>query len=332
MLQGQNKRLKLHTAAVKLILACIIFALAAQTMAAASPTAALRDKDVKKAEKILIKLRRLEGVSASPVNFRAYEAEIAGLYPGLFVDASELSESDLKTDLTTAVFLYERAHRAALDSDVRITDCDGETRGVYLKLCLEIRERDGGPARLLWSKARLHTKWAEAVVRSYRGVTGPGTLAELSEIEAERKVDIALAERALAALKNLAASVGDYSSGEAFEDAVRAKRISFEQLAREMAETLAAVDQALASLPRGRLYLLLHNARSSYREGLYWWDKTYQLQQKTVSVNNLTAPDPLKVNGLSASTVNNTVLGNWRSALRYTQEVEKAVGALRATM
>jgi hypothetical protein len=330
MLQGQNKRLKPHTAAVKLVLACIIFALAAQTTAAASPAAALRDKDVKKAEKILIKLRRLEEASASSVNFRAYKAEMAGLYPGLFVDASELGESDLKTDLTTAVFLYERAYRTGTDSGARITDCNGETRVIYLNLCLEIQERDGSPVRLLWSKARLHTKWAEAVVRSYRGAAGPETLTELSEIEAERKVDITLAERALAALKNLAARVGDYSSGEAFEDAVRAKRISFEQLAREMAEALSTVDQALASLPRGRLYLLLHNARSSYREGLYWWGKTYQLQQKTVSVNNLAAPDPLKVNGLSPGTVNNTVLANWRSALRYTQEVEKAIGTLRA--
>jgi hypothetical protein len=330
MLQGQNKGLKPHTAPVKLVLACIIFALAAPMAASASPAAALRDKDVKKAEKILIKLRRLEEVSASPVNFRAYKAEMAGLYPGLFVDASELGESDLKTDLMTAVFLYERAYRTGPDSGARITDCDGETREIYLKLCREILDSGGTPARLLRSKARLHTKWAEAIVRFYRGATGPRALAELSEIKAERKVDIALAEQALAALKSLAARVGDYSSGEAFEDAVRAKRISFEQLAREMAEALSTVDQALASLPRGRLYLLLHNARSSYREGLYWWGKTYQLQQKTISVNNLAAPDPLKVNGLTTSTVLFTALANWRSALRYTQEVEKAIGTLRA--
>jgi hypothetical protein len=317
---------------IKLVLvsAALAFTILGGVAYGASPAASLGDKDVRKAEKIIAKLHRLEEAVASPIDFRTYKADINGLYPGLFVDTSELGESDLKTDLSTAVFLYERAYRTGPDSGARITDCDGETRGIYLNLCLEIQEHDGSPARLLWSKARLHTKWAEAIVRSYRGATGPGTIAELSEIEAERKVDIALAERALAALKNLAARVGDYPSGEAFEDAVRAKRISFEQLTQEMAAALSTVDQALASLPRGRLYLLLHNARSSYREGLYWWGKTYRLQQKTVSVNNLTAPDPLKVNGLSASTVNNTVLANWRSALRYTQEVEKAIGTLRA--
>lgn len=316
-------------APVNLIFAALVFILSTPAAASAYSTAALSDKDVKKAEKIILKLHRLETVSASPVDFRAYKVEVAELYPGLFVDASELGESDLKTDLTTAVFLYERAYRAASDSGARIADCDGEAREIYLKLCREGRDGGGSPAGLLWSKARLHTKWAAAVARSYRGAAEPETLAALSEIEAERKVDIVLAEEALVTLKGVAARVGDYSSMEAFEGAMRAKKISFEELSREISEALSAVDQVLASLPRGRLYLMLHNARCCYMDGLFWWGKTYRTQARTVSANNLVAADPLKVIGLPAGAANGTVMANWRSALKYTKEVEKAVGALR---
>jgi hypothetical protein len=36
----------------------------------------------------------------------------------------------------------------------------------------------------------------------------------------------------------------------------------------------------------------------------------------------------LKAVGLSAGSVNNAVLANWRSAVRYTAEAEKVVSAL----
>jgi hypothetical protein len=83
-------------------------------------------------------------------------------------------------------------------------------------------------------------------------------------------------------------------------------------------------------MPRGRLYLLLDNARSAYRDGAFWWGKTYRLQERTVSVNNLVATDPLKEVGLSADGVNSAVLANWGTALRYTEEAEKALRALKS--
>jgi hypothetical protein len=328
MLVVKSKSLISRAVSVQSALAAIIFALMMPASASAYSTAGLRDKDVQKAEKIIAKLRRLESVTASPPDSQVYKAEMSRLYPGLFVDASELGESDLKTDLTTAAFLYETAYRTQVDSGAGKTNCDGEVREIYLNLCRQTP--DGNPARLLWSKARLHTKWGEAVVRSYRGATDSVTLATLSEIEAERRVDIILAERAMAALRKLAGRVDAYSSSGAFEEAVRAKNLSYEQLSRETSEALSTVDQSLALLPRGRLYLLLDNARCSYRDGLFWWSKARLTQGMTVSVNNLAAPDPLKVIGISPGTVNSTILANWMNALRYTQEAEKAIVALKS--
>jgi hypothetical protein len=326
MLQAPSKGLTSGVASIRLVLVTVIFALA-PAGASAYSTAALTAKDVQKAERIIAKLHRLEEVTATAVDFRAYKAESTGLFPGLFVDASELQEGNLKTDLTTAVFLYERAYRAGFDPGARATDCEGEVREIYLKLCRE--SRDGNPTRLLWSKARLHTGWATAVVRSYRGATDTETLTELSRLEAERKRDILLAKHALAALRRLAGVVETYSTGDALEEAVRVKRVSFEQLSREISESLMAVEQVLASLPRGRLYVLLDNARGSYRDGLFWWGKVYRMREMTVSVNNLAAPDPLRLIGLSPGTVTGTVLANWRSALRYAREAEIVTSALK---
>jgi len=323
MLRDKNKGFEPYVASVKLVLACTIFTLGAPAAASASPTAALSDNDVKRAEKIIAKLRRLEEVTASSMDFRTYRAEIKRLYPELFVDASELREGGLKTDLTTAVFLYEEVYRDWGALAARETDCDREVRAAYLKLCREIQ--DGSPTRLLWSKARLHAKWAQAVVRSYRGANDLGTLTELSEIEAERKVDLILAERALVALRKLDGKVPD-----TFDAAEGGERIPYDQLSGEVSEVLSTVGQLLSSLPRSPLYLMLNNARSSYRDGLFWWGKTYRRRGLTVSVNQLAAPDPLEVIGLPADRVNDAVRANWRSALKYIDQAEKALGALKS--
>jgi hypothetical protein len=324
---GRNSRLKNgglapYVTSVKLALASVIFGLIVPAAASASPTAGLRDGDVKNAQKIIAKLRRLEEVTVTPVDFRPYRAEMAGLYPGLFADAAELREGDLKTDLTTAVFLYEAAYRTRLNSGARRTDCDAEVRETYLKLCREIQ--DGDPARLLLAKARLHLNWADAVVRSYRGVSDSETLTKLSEIEAAREVDLILAEQAAEKLRTVA---GRVAAGGLME-AVKAEEFSSEVQSGAISESLSAVERALASLPRGRLYLLLSNACRAYRDGLFWWGKTRHSQGLTVSVNSLAAPDPLKVVGLEADAVSRTVLANWRSALKYTERAETAIGEL----
>jgi len=326
-----RRRATAVAARVALCAACLTVAALNLRAADAAGTAAppaLRERDVRRAEKVVAKLRRLDEAAAAGDDARAYRALAAEFYPGLFVAVADMRESDLKTDLTTAVFLHGSAYRGWSASSTRTARCDREVRGAYLRLCLE--SRDGNPARLLLSKARLHTRWAEAVVRSYRGAADAVTAAELSELEAERKVDLMLAGRAVESLRRLGGRVESYSTLEAFEGAGRGGRLTFGQLSGEVSRELATVDQILASLPRGPLYLLLDNARGSYRDGLFWWEKSRGVQVRTVSANNLAAPDPLKVVGLSASTVNGTVLANWRHALRYTKEAEEAIAARKS--
>jgi hypothetical protein len=74
----------------------------------------------------------------------------------------------------------------------------------------------------------------------------------------------------------------------------------------------------------------LQNAGNSYRDVLFWWAKTYLMEKGAVSLNNLAAPDPLKLSGVSASTVNDAIFANWRSALRYAREAERAVNTLKS--
>jgi hypothetical protein len=323
-----SKSLLPSTASVGLIFASLCVALALPASVSATSTPALTDKDIKKAEKIITKLRRLEEVTASPLDFRTYEAEIKRIYPAIFADASEVRESDLKTHLTTAVFLYDAAYRNWFELINLTTDCDRELREIYRKLCRE--DRGGDPACLLWSKARLHTKYGEAVVRSYRGATDPVTLSVLAEMEEERQADLILAAHAVAALRELGVRVKVYLPHAESETGRRATRVSFGQFSGEVSSALRVVDQVLASMPRSPLRLLLHNARSGYRDGLFWWEKVYLRQEMTVSALSLAAPDPLNAVGLEADVVRMTALNNWSSALKYTDRAEKAVNEAMA--
>ena len=318
-----------HVSLIRLVLATILlaFALPGVVTYGAPSAAPLRDKDVKRAEKIIAKLQRLEEAVASSVDFRTYRAEISRLYPELFVDASELRDSDLKTDLTTAVFLYEYVYRSWTASDARTPACGEDLRGAYLKLCRE--SRGGSHARFFWSKARLHTRWAGAAVRSHRGAADSVTLMELSEMRAAREDDLMLAEQAVGVLRKLGGRLNGHQLMAESDGARAGATVAFNQLSEEVDEALSSVDAALASLPRGPLYVLLHNARSSFRDGLFWWGKIYQRREMTVSVNSLVATDPLKVTGLDAGTVNRTVLGNWSAGVRYTEEAEKTLNALK---
>jgi hypothetical protein len=314
---------------IKLVLACaaFVFTISGVVAYGAAPAASLRDKDVGKAEKIIVKLHRLEESVASPIDFHTYKTDINGLYPGLFVDASELRDGDLKTDLTTAVFLYESAYRAWAAPDASTLRCEYYLREAYLRLCRE--SRNGPPTQFLWSKARLHTEWAEAVLRFQRGDADPETLKELSEMRAERKFDLILAERAVAALRKLAERVNSFSSVVEAEKGRAGASLSSKELSEEISVALLTVNSVLASLPRSPLYFMLRNALDSYRDGLFWWGKISQRREMTVSINSLVATDPLKVIGLDAGTVSRTTLDNWREALRYTERAEKAISALK---
>lgn len=288
---------------------------------------ASREKDVRRGEEIVAELRRLERLTKTDV--RGYRALGDKLYPGLFVKVSELGEGDLKTDLTTAVFLYEQAlHESENAGDVAV-DCAGELRNVYARVCAA-EEKNDTTLKFLWAKARLHTDWADALIKSQRGATDPATAAALEEMRAERRNDLALGEKALAALRTLEQEVHVYSSLAEFQEQRAAlAKVSFEQLSEDAAAALKEVDRILQSLPRGPLFYPLYHARNFYSDGLFWWRKTYRRRQMVVEVNSFSQPDDAASLNMDPEAVEYTISVNWRNASKRLRRAEQLIATAK---
>ncbi|MCA1632177.1 MAG: hypothetical protein LC802_00310 [Acidobacteria bacterium] len=292
----------------------------------------LRGGEIKKAEDVMARLWRLEEAAGAPDGSRAFGALVRDFYPELQRKIEGLPEGDLRTDLLTAALLYETAAKATRRAGASMPVCGRELRDSYRKLCLE--NSSGDRAQFLRAKARLHARWAEAALRHLRGARDTATLDALNEMRASRDVDGVLGVRAIAALKTLAARARALTSDEDSERRTARVRFSFDQISDGFNEELATVDGVLASLPRGRVYDLLRNARNSYRDGLYWSGKTFQRRAPVLSANSFDATDELTKMRLDASTVDHTVLGNWLSADRFTKRAEKVLeeGARRSAL
>jgi hypothetical protein len=267
-----------------------------------------RAKDLKRAEAVLSKLRRLEEAASSPEQ-GALRKAASKVYPGLFASVSKLQDSDLKTDLATAASLYDSAARDA--GGAPAPDCSRELRDSYSRLCREAaaaaEEADAGHAQLLVARARLHASWVEAELRYARGGRDASTLETLSVVRAERGTDIALAEEATRALKELT-DAPDYDNAERLEE----------------------VGRILASLPRGQVYTLLRNALDASRDALYWQRKSLPSRALTVNVNSYASPDPLRLVDARADETDRAALGNQRAALKFIRRAEEAIEALKA--
>lgn len=327
---------------VLLTLLCLL--VSAGNAAQASPhTRAPEGKDLKRAESLISKLRRLEEAAAVSGDYDGFGKAAARLYPGLFASVSELRDGDLKTDLATAVSLYESALRATREGGGPLPDCSREMRDSYARLCLE--NRGGDAARLLLlSKARLHARWAETQLRYARGERGAETLDAMSLIRAERRTDIALAEEALYVLKELAEGVNAGASSAAAATASGHQALSSGRhaLPRVQADSLSdslsdnpggrleAVDRILASLPRGRAFQVLCNARDAFRDGLYWQLKTIPARSLVISANSFAAPDTLPQTGLRADDAERAAHGNLRSAFKFITRAEEVLGTMNA--
>jgi hypothetical protein len=277
-----------------LTLLCLsVFASAAESRAAGA-------KDLRRAEVLVSKIKRLEEASASRER-GALRKAASKVYPGLFSSVSKLKDSDLKTDLSTAVALYDAAAR---DAGGRVDlDCSRELRDSYSRLCREVAASgDAGRAALLAAKARLHTRFAEAELRHARGARDDATLEALSLVRAERSTDIALAREALRALKGLTGTPAD-------------------------TDRLEEVGLILASLPRGRVYTILRNAFDASRDALCWQKRTLPSRALVVDVNSYAAPDPLRRLDTRADDAGRAELANLRAAGRFVKRAEEALSA-----
>jgi hypothetical protein len=282
-----------------------------------------READVRRAEKILNSLRRLETLSAGAQESNAFESAVEHLYPGLFAEVASMREGDLKSDLSTAVFLYYDSQRTRPTSTSSIADCDEEPRDFYRRLCLETR--GGTRAELMWAKARAHAAWAAAVVDYLRQGRERATLGALAEMRAERAVDLTLAARAVSVLRKIEGGVRAHRTLAEFEERGEVAGVPFVQLCESVSAALRSVDPLLASLPRGPVRLALQNARNSYRDGLFWWRRTQRRDALTVAADALAESDPLDAARLDPAAARYTVVINWRSALKYTAQAEDLI-------
>jgi hypothetical protein len=330
MSASPSRRRATHSAARAVLCAAGLIGFALNVLATEATGAgtqpALREKDVRRAEKVVAKLGLLDGAATSGEDAKTYHALAAELYPGLFVTVADMRESDLKTDLDTAVFLYAKVGRAWIAAGATKADCENERRDVYLPLCLDLR---GGTARqLLLSKARLHARWAEAVVKNYRGVGDAETLRALAMMKTARENDSMIVARIVETLKPLERLINAYATYADYQEGRAASKISLDGLDAEFAGALNTASLLLASLPRSPSFYHLSSARDSYRDGLFWYRKVHQSRSLVVSANAF-ARDPLRDLRLNADQVGYTVVVNWRTAVKYTRLAEHSLSFYR---
>lgn len=290
----------------------------------ASDAAALREKDVQRAEKVVAKLRLLDAAGAERADAAEFRSLTRKLYPGLFVTVADMRPSDLKTDLDTAVFLYEEVGRTWFAAGDAAADCGRERPDIYRPLCLGLR---GGTVReMLLARARLHARWAEAVVKNYRGAGDAETPRALSELSAARGNDLAIAARVVESLKpleglaNLSRTYADYQEQRAVS------KVSSEKLEGEFADALGRAGALLNWMPRSPTFYYLSGARRGYTDGLFWYRKVYRARNMVVSARGFEG-DPLKDLWRDAEQVGYTAVVNWRAAAKYTRLAEQSLPA-----
>jgi hypothetical protein len=273
--------------------------------ARAAPEVKESKKDLKRAESILSKLRRLEETSAT-ADPDAFIKRARKLYPELFSKVAALREGGLKTELTTAVFLYESSLRAS-----GAPDCSREPRWTDARLCLETR--DGGRAAFLRAKASLHVSRAQSELLYACGDRADVTLDAVARTRAERETDRALASDALQSLKELVLFTASPPGGDT--------RSTFDLSAR-----LEAVDRVLASLPRDRTYRLLREARDAFRDCLYWRLKAAPALALVIDAGSFTPRGELPRLGLRADDATHAAQANLRAAFKFISKAEEELG------
>jgi hypothetical protein len=325
ILVGPRRRPRVHAshgaAACAALLLAFTFVCRAAVAAVPSDAHAIHDGDVRRAEKVLPKLRLLHD-AAEAGDAGAYRELTSKLYPDLFVKVAEMRPGDLGTDLSTAVFLAEKLGRTWDAAGGAAADCRNERPDIYLPLCLDLR---GGTARqLLLAKSRLHARWAEAVIRAHRGEADAETARACSEMKAARANDLLIAARIVETLKALE---GSSTLDPAAAD--RGKRLDAlvggsEGSDGEFVDALHVAGNLLAWMPRSQTFYHLTDARRAYADGLSWHRKVRLSKRLVVSARGF-VPDPLKALKLDAEQVSASVRANWKSAIRQTRLAEQSL-------
>lgn len=270
----------------------------------------------------MIRLQQFEAVLVAYPGSPEHKQRLSKLAASAREKLGDLPESNVKTDLATALHLYERAAvdgNRNDDAAAAVSQCESEKPGAYQRLC----ETNSGPSRnLLSHKARLHLSWARAGIMFQRDGDRSDTLGEM---QAERANDLALALRVIAALKVLERDVVVYTSLGDFEESPKLARVPFERFVGDLRQVSADVELMLSWLPQNKLKSMLGNALHSYQDGGVRWQKIYS--PRVVNVANLAAPEIIRTPSESAylATTPYIVAINWRQGSKYLRLAEEAL-------
>lgn len=289
-----------------------------------SNSSRLDAKQLAKAEHLIQQLEQLDNFMNSGPDTAQYKARIARLSDGFTRAAGSLPESDVKTDIATAMYWYEqlalnlnhasgsRSAMAALEEH-----CGNERPGAYQKLCVST---SGSARDLLWAKARLHTNWAWAGLLFQ--ITGK-VQRPLDDIAVERRIDQMLAARIIASLKALESEVIIYRSPGDFEVNGELARVPLAVFKRDLLGVSADAEIAISWLPQNMLKSEISNALHSFQDGAFWWEQIDQ--PRVAKVSELAARDFDRSASETAlmTTVPYTVTINWRLAGKYLKRAEQ---------
>lgn len=289
----------------------------------------LSERQREQTEHLICKLEQLGILASKNPQYDEYKAAVHKLSVGIKDEAGELPESDIKTDVLTALYLYERVlsewdqleRQQPLESR-----CANERQGADLYPC---QNTGGSQQAWLWSRARLHTGWARAVLHSGKSVQDEAVANDLRVMLEERKLDAVLARKALEALKELQGDVIVYRSLGEFEEGRSLARVSFESFTAHLHRTSPVVKHLLSLLPENRLKLELRNALLSYMDGGFWWSKVYSPAVINVSGGGFAEGEPTRLDKAYLSTDLYTVTINWRQGSQHIKRAEELLNVQR---
>ena len=137
--------------------------------------------------------------------------------------------------------------------------------------------------------------------------------------------DIVLANRAIAALKQLQAKVIVYRSLQDFEADRRLGHVSVDTFKAHLHSVSTELEPLLARLPDGKLRARLTNALHSFRDGAFWWEKVVQPHVVTARLAGLPFRSVTPAESFFMAAVPYTVAIHWRQAAKFLLQAETLV-------
>ena len=148
-------------------------------------------------------------------------------------------------------------------------------------------------------------------------------------IGAIQQNDIVLANRAIAALKQLQAKVIVYRSLQDFEADSRLGRVSLDRFKADLHSVSTELEPILVQLSDRRLRAHLTNALYSFRDGAFWWEKVVQPRVVTTREIELTLRSVTASETFFIATAPYTVAIHWRQAAKFLLQAEMLVTSKR---